>query len=126
MTIAMDETLTHVPLEDLVDRMGVRYVIARPMAMGGVTRYLDFLKTASRAGLQVIITSAFESGIGMTALVNLAGMSCAVANLGSSNWFEQDLVLRPLMVSSGRIPADRYFLPIKFFYGDFAEKLQAT
>lgn len=126
MAIAVDETLMEVPLEDLADRMGVRYVIARPMVMGGITGYLDLLKIATKAGLQVIVTSAFESGVGMTALVNLAGMSSAVANLGATNWFEQDLLLRPVLLNRGRIPVDRLRLSIKFFHANFAEKLQAT
>ncbi len=126
MSIAVDETLGDIPLDDLADRMGVRYVIVRPMTMGGVSGFLELLKAASGFGLQVVVASAFETGIGMTALVNLAGMSTAVANLGSSNWFEQDLLLRPVMLNKGRIPVDRFQLAIKFFHADLAEKLQAT
>jgi O-succinylbenzoate synthase len=123
--VAVDETLQEKPLEELAGRMGIAYAVARPMAMG-VTGYLKFLDTASQYGIHVIASSAFESGVGMTVLANLAGLTYSVANLGTANWFDEDLLLRPIVLDAGTIPPDRLILETKFFHPIFSKKLKVV
>ncbi len=126
MPVALDETMQDVPLEDMAGRLGVTHIVARPMQSGGMAGYLDLLERAGHLGLQVVLTSSFESGIGMTVLANLATLTHTVSNLGTANWFDQDVLLRPVVVDAGRIPSDRFVLETKFFHSFFARQLQAT
>jgi o-succinylbenzoate synthase len=126
MPVALDETLQDVPLEDVAGRLGITHVVARPMQCGGIPGYLDLLERADHLGLQVVLTSAFESGVGMTVLANLAVLTHTVPNLGTANWFDQDLLLRPVVLDAGRIPVDRLAIETKFFHSIFAHQLQAT
>ena len=123
MPVAVDETLQEKPIEELAGRVGTAYAVARPMTMG-VTGYLKFLNATTSWGVHVVVSSAFESGIGMTMLANLAALTYPVANLGTANWFDQDLLLRPVIVDAGRVPPDRMILETKFFHSIFSKKLQ--
>jgi O-succinylbenzoate synthase len=125
MPVAVDETLQEKPIEEWAGRVGVAYAVARPMVMG-VTGYLKFLDTAAEFGIHVIVTSVFESGVGMTMLANLAALTYPVANLGTANWFDEDLLLRPVVVDAGCIPADRMILETKFFHGVFSRQLKVV
>jgi o-succinylbenzoate synthase len=125
MPIALDETLQDKALEELAGRVGVAYAVARPMTMG-VIRYLKFLDAAAQMGTHVIVSSAFESGVGMTMLANLAALTHSVANLGTANWFEEDLLLRPVVVDAGRIPVDRLVLETKFFHPIFSNRVKVV
>jgi O-succinylbenzoate synthase len=84
------------------------------------------LDTAAQCGIHVIVTSVFESGVGMTMLANLAGLTYPVANLGTANWFEEDLLRRPVVVDAGVIPADRMVLETKFFHDVFSRQLKVV
>ncbi len=125
MPVALDETMQQVPLEDMAGRLGVTHISARPMQAGGITGYLELLDKAGHLGLQVVLTSAFESGVGMTILANLAALTYTTPNLGTANWFDQDLLLRPVVLDAGCIPLDRLLIDTKFFHPEFAHQLQA-
>ena len=123
--VALDETLQNRPIEELAGGVGIAYAVARPMTMG-VTDYLKFLDRAATLGMHVVVSSAFESGIGMTMLANLAALTYSVANLGTANWFEEDLLLRPVIIDAGRVPSDRMILETKFFHSNFLNKLKVV
>ena len=125
MPVALDETLQEKPLEVFVGGVGISYVVVRPM-VSGISGYLKFLDTATQFGLRVIVSSMFESGIGMTMLANLASLTYPVANLGTANWFDEDLLLRPIIVDAGRIPSDRMVLQTKFFHDVFSRQLKVV
>jgi O-succinylbenzoate synthase len=125
MPVAVDESLQEKTIEEMAGRVGIAYAVARPMSMG-VTGYLKFLDIAHQFGIHVITSSAFESGIGMTMLANLASLTYPVANLGTANWFDQDLLLRPVVLNEGCISSDRMVLETKFFHSVFAGQLKVT
>ncbi len=124
--VAVDETLAGKPADEIAGRLGIGYAAVRPMIMGGVSGYLRFLEDASRAGLKTVLTSTFESGIGMTMLANLAAMTDTPADLGTANWFNEDLLLRPVIIDAGRIPADRMKIDMKYFHSQLSGKLTAS
>ena len=126
MPVADDETLEGRPVDEIAGHLGVSYATYRPRVTGGVSGYMHFLEDASRAGLKTVLTSTFESGIGMTMLANLAAMTDTPADLGAANWFNEDLLLRPVEVDAGRIPADRMKIDIRYFHSHLAGKLTVT
>jgi O-succinylbenzoate synthase len=46
--------------------------VLKPTLLGGISRTLRFARRASRLGVQSVISSAYETGVGMSALVALA------------------------------------------------------
>lgn len=124
--VAVDETMMDTKFEHIAGKDGVDYAVIRPMAIGGITGFLSIMEKAELMNVHVIVASAFETGVGMTALANLVAMSSEVANLGTANWFDEDLLLRPVVVDGGRVPNDRLSLEVRFFHKDFAAQLKAT
>ncbi len=126
MPVALGLSGTQRPLEELGGLVGLTHVIACPMLMNGISGHMKLLDTAKDLGLHVIVEGLFESGIGMTALANLASMTPATANLGTANWFDGDLLLRPVLVDAGRIPKDRLHIVTKFFTPSLTGRLKAV
>jgi o-succinylbenzoate synthase len=125
--IAVNETWTDQASENSKTLSGSSYAVVRPMSMGGITGFLRSLEKAEQLGMPVVVTSAFETGVGMTILANLAAIAApSVADLGTANWFDEDLLLRPVIVGGGIIPEDRLSFGLKFFHRSFASQLKAT
>ncbi|MFH0754023.1 MAG: o-succinylbenzoate synthase [Candidatus Omnitrophota bacterium] len=124
--VALDETVQEFSLEGMAGRLGITHVVARPMQAGGVAGYLDLLDKAGQLGLNVVLTASFESAVGMTVLANLAALTHTIPNLGTANWFDEDLLRRPVVVDAGIIPTDRFLFDTKFFNTTFLGQLRAV
>ena len=70
--VALDESLAGMEPEALEDRRYARAVVLKPTLLGGISRTLRFAEYASRLGMQTVISSAYETGVGTAALVALA------------------------------------------------------
>ncbi|NTV28775.1 MAG: o-succinylbenzoate synthase [Candidatus Omnitrophica bacterium] len=105
--LAADESLALHNIEDLSGMHGLSCFVVKPTVWGGVTGCLSMLRLAKAAAKKVVISSAFESGIGLTMLANLAVLSGEVADFGSFNWLAGDTLQEPLMTPSGIIPVPR-------------------
>jgi O-succinylbenzoate synthase len=70
--VALDESLTSMEPETLEDHSYARAVVLKPTLLGGISRMLRFARCASRLGMQTVISSAYETGVGTAALVALA------------------------------------------------------
>lgn len=125
MPVAVNETVLEKPVEAWAGRVGVGHAVVRPMTLG-VVGYLRFLEVSAQYGVHIVVSSAFESGVGMTMLANLAALTYSVANLGTANWFEEDLLLRPVVVDKGCVPSDRMIFETKFFHSIFSRQLKVV
>ncbi|MBF0618580.1 MAG: o-succinylbenzoate synthase [Candidatus Omnitrophica bacterium] len=123
MPVAVDESFDLRVMEDLSLLQGVQYFILRPTTTTGVTGFLDVMKAAGVLGAKVVVSSAFESGIGLTALANLAVLTGEPAGLGTAAWFEHDLLTRPVVTAKGLIPVDRLNIEAKFFDPAFVQNV---
>jgi o-succinylbenzoate---CoA ligase len=72
LPVALDESLADVEPEALEDYGYARAVVLKPTLLGGISRTLRFARRASRLGVQSVISSAYETDVGMSALVALA------------------------------------------------------
>jgi O-succinylbenzoate synthase len=72
MPVALDESLAGIEPEALEDRWYARAVVLKPTLLGGISRTLRFAARASRLGIEPVISSAYETGVGTAALVALA------------------------------------------------------
>lgn len=78
--------------------------IIKPTRCGGIAAALSLAEQAQRAGIVPVISSAFESGVGLRALFLLAATihdAGTAAGLGTGSWFARDTLAKPLIVSGG-------------------------
>jgi o-succinylbenzoate synthase len=103
--VALDESLAGMQPEVLEDHGYARAVVLKPTLLGGVSRTLRFAARASRLGMEPVISSAYETGVGTAALAALAagvGDEDVPAGLDTYRRLAED-VLRPRL----NLPAPR-------------------
>ena len=93
------------PLEDWKGFLGFKYVVCKPMVHGGVIRFLSLLELSRKLGLRVIVSSAFESPVGLKMCANLAALTGEPCGLGTSDWIVKNN-LNPVG-PGGIIPPER-------------------
>ena len=90
--VALDESLLKLSVEEFKSLDGVDVLVLKPTALGGLEKTWQLMRQARTLGLAAVISSSFESGLGILTLANLA--SCTVrdqaAGLDTLKWFEQD------------------------------------
>ena len=70
--IALDETLVGMDLEDLEQHRYASTIVLKPTLLGGVSRVLRLAQKATKLGMTPVVSSAYESGVGMAALISVA------------------------------------------------------
>lgn len=101
--IALDESLFRFDPQRLTFFEHVKFLVLKPMVLGGIVKTLDWIAQAQSQGKSVVISSAFESAAGRLMLANLAMLTERAAGLGTGDWFKEDLMLRPLAGPDGVI-----------------------
>lgn len=72
-TLAVDELLTGVPpSHEFIDALGARFVILKPMALGGYTESLAWAEAARQAGARVSVSHLLDGPVALDAVVELA------------------------------------------------------
>lgn len=103
--LALDETLRDIHPDALQQYDDVRALVIKPTCLGG-DRARDWAETARRLGIQVVVSSAYESGIGMRHLARWAaahGSPGASHGLDTARPFEQDVVEPRLPLAGPKI-----------------------
>jgi o-succinylbenzoate synthase len=112
LAVALDESLVGMEPEALEDHDYARAVVLKPTLLGGITRTLRFARVASRLGVRLVISSAYETGVATSALVALAagvGDEAVPAGLDTYRRLAGD-VLRPrLDLASPRVDVRALF-----------------
>jgi len=103
--VAFDETCREYTIREIKALEGVEIVILKPTVLGGIQSAITLADEAHMQGLRVIISSCFESRVGLKILAELAaGISHGVAaGLGTGEWFRHDLYNGSPLVEHGRI-----------------------
>lgn len=103
--VALDESLMKLSFEEFKSMDGVDVLVLKPTALGGVEKTWQYMQQARALGLAAVISSSFESGLGILTLANLAG--CTVrdqaAGLDTLKWFQQDLLKENVLIRHGKI-----------------------
>lgn len=99
MPVALDETLSL-----SVDSQAVKYYVLKPTVLGGIIPCLDWMENARRNGKKVVISSAFESPVGLKVLANLACLTGTTAGLGTERWLKG---VEPLADAGGIIRKEK-------------------
>jgi O-succinylbenzoate synthase len=118
--VALDETVVGLEPESLVEHTYARALVLKPMLLGW-GRSLRLARVADTLGLTPVVSSCFETGVGMRALVALAaaaGTRPAAAGLDTYRWLADDVIaprldvarpcveVRPLMQAAWRVQAE--------------------
>ena len=72
LPVALDESLVGMRPEDLELHAYARAVVLKPTLLGGVSRVLDLAEAATTLGMGSVLSSSYEAGVGIGALVALA------------------------------------------------------
>ena len=108
--LALDETLRE-PGAERYRKFADVYVL-KPTLSGGMTRTIERIKQAQADHIRCIISSSYESGIGMLGLVELSGsVPGEVHGLDTYNLFERDVLIDSLPLNRPKLQFDRH--PIK-------------
>jgi O-succinylbenzoate synthase len=106
MRVALDESLIDMTPEELPSHTYTSAIILKPTLLGGLERAAMFARTAREMRIKVIVSSCFESSVGIAALTQLAAAYNTVdapAGLDTLSWFKHDLTGEPINCSGGRI-----------------------
>lgn len=104
MPVAVDESLVSGKINLTDIPKGVKFLVLKPTLLGGIRKSLGIIKGAKVKGAKAIISSSFESDLGIVTLANLA---LAAGNGGSAGldtlkWFKHTLLKEPLVISNGK------------------------
>ena len=93
--VALDESLLELRPEELEGRREVGAVVLKPTLLGGLARARQWAATASALNIRPVVSSCFESGVGLLALAAFAWDStgdAVPAGLDTYRWLGADVV----------------------------------
>lgn len=94
--IALDESLAHYSIAEIVEAKAADALVIKPMFCGGLLAARKMILEARSAGLKVILTNALESAVGRQAAVHLAASlpiqlpACGFSDVLAKDWIELD------------------------------------
>jgi O-succinylbenzoate synthase len=106
LPVALDETLQdNKDLNRIKAVEGVDVLILKPTLLGGFELTWQLIQEARCYGLRTIVSSSFESGVGISALTHFAACCTPhdAAGLDTIRCFAHDLLRQPSTVFKGRI-----------------------
>ncbi len=115
LPLALDESLVEIGPEDLSSLTPLKAIVIKP-TLSGVEKAFRFARSASAVGVTPVISSTFESGIGLGFLAHMAAalnVEDIAAGLDTMDWFEQDLLSEPLGIEKGCVHIARLPDPVK-------------
>lgn len=99
LPLALDESLVGMDPGSLEQHCYAVAVVLKPTLIGGLSKTLRIAETASRLGMSTVISSVYESGIGISALIALAagvGDQAVPAGLDTYRALAADVLSPPL------------------------------
>lgn len=105
LPVAVDESLLELTPEALAPLPNLKAIVLKPTLLG-FERSMQFGRKATSMGITPVVSSAFETGLGLTALAELtACLNTADVPVGldTLDWFAKDLLVRPLQIERGKL-----------------------
>ncbi|MBL7179456.1 MAG: o-succinylbenzoate synthase [Desulfobacterales bacterium] len=103
--VALDESLLEISPQEVPRLPSLRAVVIKPMLLG-FEQAVRYSRAATRMGITPVISSAFESSLGVLTLASMAAATTGgrtPVGLDTLDWLEDDLLEPPLRVRSGNI-----------------------
>jgi len=108
MPVALDESIAEGLYQEdfLQNKTWARAVVLKPTLLGGTRTAEDWAAEAIECGLRPVVSSCFESGIGLIALAHLAATITEEdipAGLDTYDWLAEDVLERRFQAHNGRL-----------------------
>ena len=100
--MALDESLAAIIPKAMELIPGVTTLVLKPTIIGFV-KTIEFSNKAKNLGMKTVISSSFESSIGLNALAEFASGFDASAGLDTIAWFAEDTLESSFKIKSGQI-----------------------
>ncbi|VAX28602.1 O-succinylbenzoate synthase, partial [hydrothermal vent metagenome] len=107
--IAADESIRNMDdVKRFLTESNIQYFVIKPSLMGSITETINLLNLIQAAKRRVIISSAFESSIGRSALVFLASLvqNNSAHGLAVASYFSSDIAEDDYPIMNGKISFD--------------------
>lgn len=109
---ALDESLKTLNWENLGPLDGVDIFILKPTLLGGIEQVWMIKRKARSLGIETIISSSYESDLGILTLAQLSGSYTRdnYAGLDTLKYFETGILNTPLIIERGRMDISGRFV----------------
>jgi len=123
--VALDESLLSLPFDDVKSISGVENLVLKPTMLGGIEKTCQIIRRAKDFALETIVSSSFESSLGIWVLTSLAGSSLhnAVAGLDTLKWFKKDVLKKPILIENGSVHISKQKIGLQDINFDILNKL---
>jgi len=91
--------------QELTALPGLKAIVLKPTLLG-FERSMQFGRKATLLGITPVVSSAFETSLGLTAVAELGACLNSTdvpSGLDTLDWFQQDLLEHPLQSKRGRV-----------------------
>ncbi|MFQ5933656.1 MAG: o-succinylbenzoate synthase, partial [Dehalococcoidia bacterium] len=105
LPVALDETLLGLPIEHLDEEKGIKAVVLKATLLGGLHRSMQLALKARRLGMEPVVSSTFETGVGIAGLARFAAIVSKDTPVGldTYRWLATDVVLPRIEIHNGCI-----------------------
>jgi o-succinylbenzoate synthase len=107
MPIAADEAVTDLArARQVLEAEAADVLVLKPQCVGGLAACMAIRRLAGEHGVDCVVTSAMEAGVGVAAALHLAAadpastLECGLATL---ELLEDDLITQPLVIERGKM-----------------------
>jgi o-succinylbenzoate synthase len=109
--IALDESLLNTTPERLQLHDGTAALVLKPTLLGGLETAMKFARRAIRSGIKAVVSSSFESSLGLRMLAEFAaslGDLQTAHGLDTAGWLAVDTVADAFVITDGRVSLMQY------------------
>ena len=115
--IAVDEAIKNCnDAKNIIKKSNISTIVLKPSILGGIIETIGLIKSAEKFNKRIIISSAFESAVGRSALVLLASLVNGnyAHGLGTASLLKSDLATDEYPIASGNILFNHKTYPPSF------------
>ena len=108
LPVALDETLLELPIEQLDKGKGIKAVVLKATLLGGLHRSMELVLMARQLEMETVVSSTFESGVGIAGLARFAAIASRDTPVGldTYRWLATDVLLHRIETQNGYIDLD--------------------
>jgi len=123
--VALDESLLKTTIEDIRPLDGVETLNLKPTPLGGIEKAHQIMEKANRLAITTLISSSYESGVGILTLANLSGCTPRdrCAGLDTLKYFQEDILKEPIKIEHGKIDISQRRIEMKDIRFDLLKKI---
>lgn len=123
--VALDESISTLSFDEVKSLSGVDVIVLKPTVLGGIEKTWQMMQLAKAKAILPIISSSYESSVGILTLANIAGSLSRdnEAGLDTLKWFKKDLLKDPLPINHGKIDISSFRIEAANLNFDLLEKV---